>query len=58
MSVADSGSMSHMVNILKNMTNLLEVKTAVKTGNKKIMTVSLQGKWCEESEFLRTHRGI
>ena len=38
MFVADSGSTSHMVNSLKSMTNLREVKTVVKTGNKKTVT--------------------
>ena len=38
MFIADPGSMSHMVKSLKNMMNLREVKTLVKTGNKKIMT--------------------
>ena len=45
MFVADSGYTSHMMNSLKNMTNLREVKTSVKTGNKKTITGSLQGNW-------------
>ena len=45
MSVADSGSTAHMVNRLKNMTNLREIKTVFNTGNKKMMTVSLRGDW-------------
>ena len=32
--IADSGSTSHMVNSLKNKTNLLEIKIVVKTGIK------------------------
>ena len=38
MFVADSGSTSHMVNSLKNITNIKELKMVVKTGNKKRMT--------------------
>ena len=45
MFVADSGYTSQMVNSLKNMTNLRELKTLVKTGNKKTMTGFLQGDW-------------
>ena len=41
--IADSRSTSHMVNSLKNMTNLQEVKTVVKKGNKKTMTGSFWG---------------
>ena len=37
--IADSGYTSHMVNSLKNMSNIREVKTAVKIGNEKTMTV-------------------
>ena len=39
--VADSGSTSHMVNNLKNMTN----KKIVKTGNNKTMMGLLRGDW-------------
>ena len=45
MFVAESGSTSNMVNSLKNMTNLQEVKTLVNTGNKKTMTGLLKGDW-------------
>ena len=45
MSVADSGSTAHMVNRLKNMTNLREIKTVFNTGNRKMMTVLLRGDW-------------
>ena len=45
MFVSDSGYMSHMVNSLKNMTNLQEVKIVVKKGNKKTIIGSLQVKW-------------
>ena len=45
--VADSGSTSHMVNSLENMTNLREVKTVVNTGKKKTMMGSLQSDWKE-----------
>ena len=37
MFVADSGSMPHMVNRLKNMTNPRELKTVVNTENNKTM---------------------
>ena len=43
MFVSDSGSMSHMVNSLNNMTNLRELKTVVNTVNKKTMMGLLQG---------------
>ena len=36
MFVDDAVSTSHMVNILKNMTNLLEVKSVVETGKKRL----------------------
>ena len=44
MFVSDSGYMSHMVNSLKNMTNLQEVKIVVKKENKKTIIGSLQVK--------------
>ena len=42
MFVSDSGSMSHMVKRMKNMTNQRELKT-VKTGNKKMIKGLLLG---------------
>ena len=36
--VADSGYISHMVNSLRNMTNIREVKKLSKIGNKKTTT--------------------
>ena len=45
MFVAESGSTSHMVNSLKNMTNLQELTTLVKTRNKKTTTELLQDNW-------------
>ena len=41
MIVADSVSTSHMVNSLKNITNLREVKTVVNIGNNKTIMVLL-----------------
>ena len=38
--VSDSGYTSHMVNIIKNMKNIGEVKTVVNIGNKEMMTGS------------------
>ena len=51
MFVADSGSMSHMVNSLKNMTKLQELKIVVKKENKKVIMGSLQGYWKEYQEI-------
>ena len=45
MFIADSVSTSHMVKSLKNIKNLQEVKTVVKTGKNKTMTGSIQGDW-------------
>ena len=45
MFVADSGYRSHMVNRLKNMMNLRELKTMVKIQNKKTMTGLIWGNW-------------
>ena len=45
MFIADSGLTSHIINSLRNMTNIWEVKTAVKTVNKKTTTGSLWGYW-------------
>ena len=45
MFVDESGATSYMVNSLKNITNLREVKTVVKTGNDKMMRGSLQSDW-------------
>ena len=45
MFVADSRFMSPMVNSLRNITNLRELKTVVKTGNKKMMTGFLRVDW-------------
>ena len=42
MFVADSGSTSHVVNSLKNMTNLWEVKTVINTGNNKKLRARLE----------------
>ena len=66
MFIADSGSMSHMVNSLSNMKKLRDVKKLVKTGNKKMMTCSFRGYWkryqkrdgkfypvtCNETEYI------
>ena len=41
MFVTNLGYTSHIVNSIKHMTNLQEIKTVVKTGIKKIMTESL-----------------
>ena len=51
MSIADSGYTSHMVNSLSNMTNLREVETVVKKGNKKTMTGSLRVDWKENQKI-------
>ena len=45
MFIADSRYTSHMVNRLRNITNLLIVKTELKIVNKKTMMGSLQGYW-------------
>ena len=43
--VSESGSMSHMVNILINTKNIIELKIVVKTGNNKTTIFSLQEDW-------------
>ena len=45
MLVSGLGCMLHMVNILKDMTNTQEVKTLVKTEDKKTMMISLPEDW-------------
>ena len=45
MFVSESGFTSHMVNSLKNMTNLRELKTVFNTANKKMMMGSFRGGW-------------
>ena len=45
MCIDDSGSISHVVNSIKNITNPGEVKTVVQTGNKITMTGSLLEDW-------------